>query len=174
MAKSSKHYRLSLRILFVIGLMFIASGLITIGTEQPPRISSPVFEQRLLPVKIQLPSGKHVNLVRTQLSDGTWYVDETQGNYLSDSAGLGTGGNVVIYGHNYPHIFGSLDEVRTGELVLVTDQNQVEHHYQIELITEVNSSDTSWIQPTTEPLLTLYTCSGFLDSKRLIVRARLI
>ena len=174
MAKSSKHYRLSLRILFVIGLMIIASGLITIGTEQQPSISSPVFEQRLLPVKIELPSGKHINLVRTELSDGTWYVDNTLGNYLSESAGLGTGGNVVIYGHNFPQIFGSLDEVKTGELVSVTDQNQVEHRYQIEGITEVDPSDTSWIQPTTESLLTLYTCSGFLDSKRLIVRARLI
>lgn len=174
MAKRSKHYRTSLRILFVIGLLFVASGFITIGTKQPPRISSPVFEQRLLPVKIQLPSGKHINLVRTQLSDGTWYVDDTQGNYLSESAGLETPGNVVIYGHNYPQIFGSLDEVKTGELVSVIDQNQVEHRYQIEGITEVDPSDTSWIQPTTEPLLTLYTCSGFLDSKRLIVRARLI
>ncbi len=171
MAKRSRIYRNTLRILFVIGLMFIASGLITIGTEQPPRISSPVFEQRLLPVKIKLPSGKHINLVRTELSDGTWYVDNTMGNYLSESAGLGTGGNVVIYGHNYPHIFGSLDELKTGEWISVTDQNQNEHTYRIEHITEVNPSDISWIQQTMEPTLTLYTCSGFLDSKRLIVRA---
>lgn len=171
MVKRSRLYRHSLRVLFVIGLMFIASGLITIGNEEPPRIIIPSFEQRLLPVRIELPSGEHVNVVRAQLTDGTWYVDETQGNYLSESAALGTPGNVVMYGHNFPHIFGSLDEVKIGELVRVTDQNEVEYRYQIEHITEVDPSDTSWIQPTAESTLTLYTCSGFLDSKRLIVRA---
>lgn len=171
MAKTSVRYRYLLRVLFVIGLMFIASGLITIGNEEPPRIITPSFEQRLLPVRIQLPSGKLVKLVRTELSDGIWYVDDAYGNYLSESAALGGPGNVVVYGHNFPHIFGSLDEVKIGELVRVTDQNEVEHRYQIEHITEVDPSDTSWIQPTTESTLTLYTCSGFLDSKRLIVRA---
>jgi LPXTG-site transpeptidase (sortase) family protein len=174
MAKQSARFNYFLRITFVIGLLFIASSLITIGTQQPPIITSPSFEQRLLPVKIQLPSGKQVNLVRTQLSDGTWFVDQENGNYLSDSAELGSNGNVVIYGHNFDHIFGTLDSVKPGEVVRLTDQNQQEHAYRIEHITEVEPSDTSWIQPTQDPMLTLYTCSGLFDSKRLIVRAAAI
>jgi LPXTG-site transpeptidase (sortase) family protein len=174
MAKQSKRYGYFLRIIFVIGLLFIASSLLTIGTQQPPTISNPYFEQRLHPVKIQLPSGKQVNLVRTQLSQGTWFVDEVNGNYLSDSASLDSGGNVVIYGHNFDHIFGTLDSAKPGEVVRVTDQNQKEHTYRIEHITEVEPSDISWIQPTLEPMLTLYTCAGLFDSKRLIVRASLM
>lgn len=174
MAKQSVRFGYFLRVIFVIGLLFIASSLLTIETKQPPNISNPYFEQRLHPVKIQLPSGKQVNLVRTQLTDGAWFVDQENGNYLSDSAGLGSSGNVVIYGHNFDHIFGTLDSVKPGEVVRLTDQNQQEHVYRIEHITEVEPADTSWIQPTQDSMLTLYTCSGLFDSKRLIVRAAAI
>jgi len=32
-------------------------------------------------------------------------------------------------------------------------------------------SDTTYLLPTKVEILTLYTCTGFLDSKKLIVRA---
>ena len=48
------------------------------------------------------------------------------------------------------------------------------YEYEIKEIKEVLPSQTETIAPTKEETLTLYTCSGFSDSKRLIVIAKRI
>ncbi|OGM69990.1 hypothetical protein A2975_05285 [Candidatus Woesebacteria bacterium RIFCSPLOWO2_01_FULL_44_14] len=46
------------------------------------------------------------------------------------------------------------------------------YEYRVEEINEVYPNQTQVIAPTTDERLTLYTCSGFADTKRLIVVAK--
>lgn len=97
-----------------------------------------------------------------------------------DSAGFGTGssypsevGNQVIFAHAREGLFLPLKEAKAGQVVYILTNNMW-FSYKIEKIKEVLPSQTEVIAPTKEEILTLYTCSGFSDSKRLIVVAKKI
>jgi len=88
------------------------------------------------------------------------------------------GGNTVIAGHRYkyisgPNTFYNLDKVAVGEPIAITWKGKL-YTYKVSEILTVGPND-SWIeQNTSEPLLTLYTCTPlWSSSQRLVVRATL-
>src|SRR3989338_1348336 len=94
-----------------------------------------------------------------------------------DSAGFGLGsaypeeaGNTVIFAHARQGLFLPLKDIRAGENILVLT-SAAWYSYTVREIKEVLPSQTEVIAPTAESILTLYTCSGYADSKRLIVTA---
>ena len=97
-----------------------------------------------------------------------------------DSAGWGEGsgvpghpGNQVIFAHARKGLFLPLRQARVGmKIEVITDDSQ--YTYEIIEIKEISPSQIEVIAPTTDETLTLYTCSGFTDSKRLIVVAKRI
>jgi len=46
----------------------------------------------------------------------------------------------------------------------------MEYSKQVKEIVEVKPDQVEYLLPTSEETLTLYTCSGFMDQKRFIVR----
>ncbi len=111
-----------------------------------------------------------VGLAAVPLTQGRWQVPEEEAAYLVGSGLPGSGGNIVVYGHNKDSIFGGLKKVEVGEIVrLVTDEGTYE--YAVTHLETVEPTAVEWLEPTEAEVLTLYTCTGFLDSKRLIVRA---
>lgn len=115
---------------------------------------------------VDTPISEHV------FENNNWTISETEASYLKQSAKPGENGNIIIYGHNKRNILGNIRALKGSEVITITTQDGFEHKYQIEHITEVNPDQTEYLQPTNEEVLTLYTCSGFLDSKRFIVRAQ--
>lgn len=99
---------------------------------------------------------------------------------FDDSAGFGVGssypgekGNQVIFAHAKEGLFLPLKKAKVGQnVIILTKDNWYE--YKIEEIKEVLPSQTETIASTEDETLTLYTCSGFSDSKRLIVVAKRI
>lgn len=89
------------------------------------------------------------------------------------------GGNTVIVAHRYTfgsHIdtFYHLDKLQRGDLLEVY-WNQKEYIYQVESIEEVAPTATHIENPTSEPTLTLYTCTPLLTAeRRLVVTAKQI
>ena len=65
----------------------------------------------------------------------------------------------------------ALKKVKEGQLVYVFTKDKW-YSYKIDTIKEVLPTQTEVIAPTDTAVLTLYTCSGFSDSKRLIVQAK--
>lgn len=104
--------------------------------------------------------------------EGNWTISETVASYLSNSAKPGENGNIIIYGHNKRSILGNIRALKGDEIITITTQDNNEHKYAIEKITEVDPKDTEYLKPTTEETLTLYTCAGFMDKKRFIVQAK--
>ena len=102
--------------------------------------------------------------------NGYWEV-------FPDSAGFGLGssypdesGNQVIFAHARRGLFLPLRDAKVGEMIYIFTKERW-YTYKIGEIREVLPSQTEVIAPTTTAILTLYTCSGFADSKRLIVKA---
>ncbi len=105
-------------------------------------------------------------------ANGDWTISPSHASYLATSGRVGKGGNIVIYGHNKREILGNIRVLKLGELITLTTEDGVQHDYQVQLVKEVSPSDTSLVQPTQEETLTLYTCSGLLDSRRFVVQAK--
>jgi len=148
---------LALRALRLSTIPFHATGVTATIVAQP--VSIAIGKTLRLPVTM----GGYIN--------GQWIVSPTHASHVGQSALPGTPGNIIIYAHNKPGLFGSLRKLKGSEEITLTSRDGATHKYQITLIRVVKTQDTRLLQPTRTETLTLYTCTGFLDSKRLVVRA---
>jgi LPXTG-site transpeptidase (sortase) family protein len=127
--------------------------------------ASPPTEVLILDVNIDLA------IFPAQIHKGVWETTTKGASYLVTSPIPGQMGNSIIYAHNFTNLFGSLPKVKVGEKVLINYANFSEKTFTIKYIFQVTPQDTSILSPSTDSRLTLYTCSGFLDSKRFVVVA---
>ncbi len=130
-------------------------------------IKNPPVRILIAELKIDLP------VKEAKVVNGYWEV-------FSDSAAFGLGsaypedvGNQVIFAHARKGLFLPLRKAKLGQNIIVFTKEKW-YGYKIKEIKEVSPDQTEVIAPTKEAILTLYTCSGFADSKRLIVTAERI
>ena len=126
------------------------------------------------PVRIVIP-GLSIDLpVReARVIDGYWEV-------FPDVAGFGLGsaypdefGNQVIFAHARQGLFLNLKDAKVGQTVYVFTKSRW-YSYRIAEIKSVWPNQTEVISPTPDQTLTLFTCTGFMDTKRFIVVAKRI
>jgi LPXTG-site transpeptidase (sortase) family protein len=103
--------------------------------------------------------------------EGTWVVSEEAVSFLLQSARPGEVGNSIFYGHNKSHIFRILYDVEQGDEVMILRADGTKRRYRVSEVHRVAKNETELLAPTTEEVLTLYTCIGWMDSERLVVRA---
>ncbi len=104
--------------------------------------------------------------------NNAWTVSEDKASHLAFSSNPGDGGNIIIYGHNKRKILGNIRAFKGNEIITITTADGGEYKYQINKIAEVDPKQTEFLKPTDEEVLTIYTCSGFMDAKRFIVQAK--
>lgn len=107
-----------------------------------------------------------MSLVNTE-----WSISPTKTSYLIQSARPGESGNIILYGHNTREILGNIRALKGNEVVSLTSSDGKTHQYKVTEMKETEPDDISWLQPTSTETLTMYTCSGLLDSKRFLIRA---
>ena len=115
-----------------------------------------------------------INLVGLGINqDGLWEIPAESGQaaFLMTGARPFELGNTVIYGHNRPGIFQHLKELQVGDQLTVINHAGEQRDYQITTIVQVQPTAVEWIAPTNDEVLTIYTCIGFLDRDRLVIRA---
>lgn len=172
--------------LLIIGEVLLATGVSNSKSRQiiqssfekePVKIqgfSEAVVDEASLPKQVIISSiGVNLAVKPAKVVGGYWEV-------FTDSAGWGEGsgvpghpGNQVIFAHARKGLFLPLRQVRAGmKIEVVTDDSK--YTYEIIEIKEIFPSQIEVIAPTTDEILTLYTCSGFADSERLIVVAKRI
>lgn len=88
------------------------------------------------------------------------------------------GGNTVIVGHrfvkNSPGVFYHLDKLNPGDTLSV-DWDSARYQYEITRVFVVPPTAVNIEAETTEPLLTLYTCTPLWSSaQRLVIQAKLV
>jgi LPXTG-site transpeptidase (sortase) family protein len=123
------------------------------------------------PAKIYIQWFVDTPIESMSLVNGVWGISNDKASYLIQSARPGESGNIILYGHNTRKILGNIRALQGGETVTLTTTNGIEHQYRVSQITEVSPTQVDLLQPTQSEVLTMYTCSGFLDSMRFIVRA---
>lgn len=136
------------------------------------------------PVWITIPSIRvDARVVAMPPSNGYYWVPGYDVGHHTDSPNPGEPGNSAYTGHvatiDAGRVFARLKEVKVGDAIYV----YTESHRTDWVVTAINvygNKDASFLAPTVEPTLTLYTCHGTFDwakrdySNRLAVSASLV
>ncbi len=129
---------------------------------------------RLIPVRLTINSAKiDLPIYSAKIHHGQWEDTKDGVSYLDITPAPGEKGNSVLYGHNWPNLLGNLSNVKTGQEIQITLSDGSVRTFIVEFISVVNPDSTYILYPTSDNRITLYTCTGFLDSKRLVVTASL-
>lgn len=108
------------------------------------------------------------------ITDNRWTVSESGVSHLTTSVLPGSKGNSVLYGHNKKGVLNRLWQVREGDLIYITLSNGEIAKYEIFERKEVKPDGIQILDDVGDSRLTLYTCSGFLDSARYVIVGELI
>ena len=126
----------------------------------------------LTPVKVSVPRLGIENLViSSQIEDGKWEATNDGISFLSNSPVPGYNGNSIFYGHNWPNLLGKLTQVKPGDRIEVLLNNGDKKIFKVEYTSVVDPSQTHILDQTKDQRITIYTCTGFLDSKRFVATA---
>ena len=149
----------------------IEKTLNTSETAQQPEIVL-AASVKVSPSKISIPAlNIDLPVASGAISADTWTLYEDKASWLSTSETPGDG-NVIIYAHNRKGLFGSLANITPGDKVLVDHEGNT-FNYEVTEKRKVVPSDVDAILSENDQL-TLYTCDGSFDQKRLIVKAKRI
>lgn len=125
------------------------------------------------PLAITLPTlQKTFPIFPASVSKNTWQTSASGVSYLSTSPLPGAKGNSILYGHNWPNLLGNLFKIRPGDGISISFSDGSVREFVVAYTTTVSPSQVEILRPSVDSLLTLYTCSGFLDSKRFVVTAK--
>jgi LPXTG-site transpeptidase (sortase) family protein len=112
-----------------------------------------------------------ITVQHAKIIAGYWQVFNDTAAWGEESGYPGKPGNQVIFAHARKGLFLPLKDVTTGMKVYVMTDNAW-YAYEVKEIKAVYPNQKEVIAPTTDETLTLYTCTGYEDSKRLIVIAK--
>jgi len=129
-------------------------------------------DKELIPDRIILPD-VNINVIvkEAKIEKGYWQVFDNTASYGQGSAVLNEKGNMVIFAHAREGLFYNLKDIKENDLVFVYNKKQ-RFTYKVKKIKSVYPNETNVIAPTKNEILTLYTCTGFYDEKRLVVVAK--
>lgn len=123
------------------------------------------------PLRIVIPTrGIDLPIVEAPVIDGYWELSETTASHGVGSASPGEIGNTVIFAHARDGLFLPIRDIEPDEAIYVLTKDRW-HRYSVQENFLVTPDQVEVIAPTETETLTLFTCSGFNDSKRAIVTA---
>ena len=126
-----------------------------------------------LPAQITIPSiGIDLPVDLGEIKSGVWQISYNNPTFLNTSARPGTGGNIVIYGHNKKVIFGNLPYLSLGQKIFIKTADGKIHTYIAYQKDFVGSDRVDLVSPTNKEELTIYTCWGLFDSRRAVIKAK--
>lgn len=110
-------------------------------------------------------------ILQSKITNHIWESTANGVSYLTSSPVPGSKGNSIMYGHNWENLLGSLRKVTPGDTIVIHTKSGSTLEFVVKTLQEVTPSQTSVLANTKDKRLTIYTCTGFMDSKRLVVTA---
>lgn len=168
-------------IFILLGLSLTIFGFYLVYLRHSPRlltfsnlsVSEITWTKSTQPTKITIQSLNIALPIVPAITDGkNWETTNIGVSYLVNSPTPGERGNSVLYGHNWESLLSNLPKIKTGQIIEITMQDGLKKRFIVEYTAVVNPDQTYIIQNTNDTRLTLYTCTGFLDSKRFVVVAK--
>ena len=131
-----------------------------------------VVQQGVVPTALAVP-GLDISLpiYLSKVENGKWEATSKGVSYLRTSPIPGEIGNSIIYGHNWKSLLGNLTKAKTGQNIDIYYSDGSKKTFKITHTQVVLPSQTKILDPSNDRRITLYTCMGFLDSKRFVVTA---
>lgn len=168
----------------ILGLALVAIGILFLyklpvpapktSQNKEPIVASQEFKKsdQASSVSRILISKANIDLPVTpsKIVGGYWETSETTASHGEGTVNPGQRGNVVIFAHARPGLFYNLKDVKADDIVYVLTKNRW-YRYKVNEIKTVYPNNIETVAPTKNEVLTLFTCSGFFDEKRLIVKA---
>lgn len=132
------------------------------------------IEEPGMPKRMVVPSlSLGLPIVTVPMEKGTWKVEEGVANFAEESSPFnGDVGNSVLYGHNKSDAFKPLDQLKTGDRVYV-QTSLYQFTYEVFDVSTTGPKNVEVMKPGDKRELTLITCNGYFDEKRLIIKAEL-
>lgn len=162
-------------LLLGLGLFFLGFGTFLVWERQSPRqlvFALPSDSTIVTPLRLSIESlGLNLPIYSASVQEGKWALTKHGVSHLSTSPLPGELGNSVFYGHNWSNLLGNLGNAKPGDSINVWLSNGQVVEYRIHFINVVTPDQSHIYRNTPDYRLTLYTCTGFLDSKRLVVTA---
>lgn len=126
------------------------------------------------PVSIQIESiGVHLPMLPAKITKEGWETTSQGVSYLTSSPVPGNDGNSILYGHNWPSLLGNLVRIKPGDNIRVYYSDGTFSEFIVEKTDTVAPDQMGILDQTSDKRITIYTCTGFLDSKRFVAVALL-
>lgn len=160
----------------LIGILFIINAIFLIKERNSAVSANNVVidqnSETTQPITISIESlGLSLPISPAKPHNGKWPAEKDSVSYWVESPLPGEAGNSVIYGHNFPNLFGKLKNIKPNSIVTINFNNGDQRHFKVVQTITITPDQTHILEPTTDSRLTIYTCTGFLDSKRFVVIA---
>lgn len=173
---------LTARLLIGFGLLCLILNLVVYWERtNPKRLSfsdymhrevsskAPIHKQ---PVRIIIKSLKiDLPIIPARISNAQWETTHAGVSYLVSSPIPGERGNSILYGHNWTNLLANLTKAKPGDTVEIRYSDSSKKIFVIELTGVISPNQTHILEPSTDTRITLYTCTGFFDSKRFVATA---
>jgi LPXTG-site transpeptidase (sortase) family protein len=125
-----------------------------------------------LPKRIIIKS-KHIDVpvLPARVTNNIWETTPNGASYLTSSPIPGASGNSIVYAHNWASLFGNLPSVKRGDIVEIEYMDGSRKTFTIAYTSIVSPNESKVLSQTNDKRVTLYTCTGFLDTKRFVAVA---
>ena len=169
------------RFLLSVGFAcIVAAGLLFVQRNNPYRLAFKSIEQihvsndkhEVLPVGITITSvGIQLPIIPASKTESVWQTTDQGVSYLISSPLPGEQENSILYGHNWSNILGQLTSVVPGDVIMISLADGAIKEFVVTHTATVNPDETAILKNSLDKRITLYTCTGFLDTKRFVVTA---
>lgn len=173
--------RLIANIFILLGFLLLVFGAYLLYLRQSPNLLTfkgdlgykETKSQGTNPSRIKISSIELDLPIVPAITDGkNWETTNFGVSYLKSTPLPGDTGNSIIYGHNWESLLRKLPSVKPGQKIEITFENGSKKTFKIEYTAVVNPDQTYIVKNTNDTRLTIYTCTGFLDSKRFVAVAK--
>jgi LPXTG-site transpeptidase (sortase) family protein len=153
------------------GYIYYQKTILSFDTNYSGQLSNQIIQNRIKTISIP-DIGINLPVTETTIHDGIWQIPDRTAAHLALSANPKNSGNIIIYGHNTWDIFGKIVNIKMNDRIKLITANDNTYFYTVTAKKIVSPSDISLVLPTKTETLTIYTCTGFLDSQRLVIQAK--
>ena len=167
-------------LLILQSLSLIIVGLYAFYVQQTPSTlafsnysaTNSVQANGLMPTNITISDlGIDLPVYQAAIVNNVWPTSSTGAEYLTSSPLPGSTGNSIIYAHDWVSLFGPLRSAKVGQKVVVTYPDKTKKTFVIAYTSIVPYNQSSILASSNDKRITLYTCTGFLDSERFVAVA---
>ncbi|MBU3979498.1 sortase [Patescibacteria group bacterium] len=170
------------KLLIIFGLgCYVFGGFLIWERNNPNRLAFKNYQENYKNVAVSNPPtriiirdlGIDIPILPAKVISNQWETTIQGASYLLSSPVPGEIGNSIIYSHDWVSLFGPLLNAETGERVEIEFADKTRKIFIIRQTSVVSNNELSVLAPTKDKRITLYTCTGFLDSQRFVVVANL-